>query len=321
MIVNEMCRNENGAPPPAGPRLFGIEVEYERAILGDNPTLYPGWSQDWGVTSDGSLRNSGVEFVSTPMTMHRAAGAFRKLTAVAQSCGWEANARTGIHVHADMRDLHLEQVAGVVAAYAAFEPIFFALAGAERENCIYCVPWYRAPDQANMMAQIVSNYSTVSWNRHGGLVKYSALYLQPLRRLGTIEFRHAPTWLDPAAFRRWIAAINRVVEWGMVHTPASVLDRCSSDITPLVEDVFGWTAANVQDPEALIDEADSLGTVAEMLPNTYEASDWLVDVGEGLTEGIGYHAPTRRPHFVVMDEATHYDDEDIDEDYDDEEDY
>ena len=285
MLINDICANVSGAAHPRhDTRLFGVEVEYE----GVGPV--PEMNRDlWTAVPDGSLRNDGVEFITRPVNIRTAVRSFRYLNELAAREGFLDTVRTGIHVHADMRDLTIAQVQGVLAAYGAFEPLMFQLMDPEREENIYCVPWYRAPDQAQMVAYLAGG--PMETERLSGLplVKYSALHLGPLWQFGTLEFRHAPTWRDPALFRRWICAINRLIEWGRRESPESVIEKCTQNPSPLAREIFGWTMAHVSDPETLMDDVNSLATVDEMIPYTYKASDWEWDVREGATSGVGYH--------------------------------
>jgi hypothetical protein len=267
---------------------------------------------------DGSLRNNGVEYVSVPLSIRETMSAFRWVCNHAAEQGLVSHVRAGIHVHADMRDLSIEQVRGVLAAYAAFEPLFFSLVPADREENIYCVPWYRATDQARIVPCIGRSLTDTEQRAAEAMVKYSALYIRPLWSYGTIEFRHAPTWLSPAPFRRWLCAISRVIEWGKNHTPQTVADECVQNPNILVKKVFGWTMAHIPDPEALMDEANSLATVDEMIPYTYKESDSTFEDGAGLTAGCGYHQQVR------LHETLHHppdDDDDDDDDRDYEEQY
>lgn len=285
MLIKDICENPFAAPEPdPTSRLYGVEVEYENVI--DPPNVR---DIRWNVTPDGSLRNNGLEFITHPISLHQAVTAFRHLNRVAGQESWEDTARTGIHVHADMRDLTFDRVKGVIAAYAAFEPLMFRLVDTTREENIYCVPWYRAPDQARVVPFLGRRRIDTERTAGVGLVKYSALYLRPLWKFGTLEFRQAETWRDPAPFRRWICAISRLVEWGKDETPESVIEKCSSNPNQLVQDIFGWTMRHVTDPESVMDEVNSLATVDEMIPYTYKESDWTWDNCEGALEGVGYH--------------------------------
>jgi hypothetical protein len=320
MLINDLTANSGGAPAPGDERLFGVEVEYEQ--VGEPPRV-----QDLGWTSvhDGSLRDNGVEFITPPVPLRTAVASFRKLNKYAIDCGWVDNVRTGIHVHVDMRDLTVAQVQGVLAAYAAFEPLMFSLVNPDRETNIYCVPWYRASDQAKLVPHIAGGPGDTETRAGRSLVKYSALFIRPLWVFGTIEFRHAPTWKDPALFRRWMCAINRLVEWGKHESPQSVVEKCGSDPNSLVRSIFGWTMAHVPDPEGLMDEVNSLATVDEMTPYTYKLSDWEWDQREGAMAGVGYHVMADPDRLRERDGHTglivdDYDEDDYDED-DNREDY
>lgn len=304
MIIADICRNQYDAPvarPEA--RLFGVEIEVENGSDAASGVWLD--QHRFRLTDDGSLRNAGREYISLPGTLRETVRSTQAWCRYAATRDWHSNHRTGIHVHVDMRDLTLEQVAGVCAAYAAFEPLFFAIAGADREENIYCVPWYRAPDQAEIVRRMAAGVHDLD-----GAIKYSALYLHPLLKFGTIEFRHAPTWQDPKSIRRWLTMISRIVEWSKDMTPADVLRECGSNPNSVAREVFGWTTASIRDPEELMDEADSLATVEAMLPCTYKVGDWIPPATTGDTEALGYHRgnrPRRSPSATTEEWATAFD--------------
>lgn len=288
MKVNEFCRNNYGAPDPGRHRLYGIEVEVENA--GEVPTRQWLTRHGFRAVEDGSLRNGGMEFITDPSTMASNMKSYTALCKKARDLGYVTNHRTGIHVHVDMRDLECAQVAGVLAAYAAFEPLFFELVGRDREECIYCVPWYRATEQADIVEALTHN----DIDPLGNACKYSALYIRPLITFGTIEFRAAPTWVDPEPMKQWMKAIARVVRWGKDRTPKQVLEECGTNTNPLVGQVFGRVFRDIPDPEAVMDEVDSLGTVEEMLPCTYKVGAWQPAKANGEARAVGYHRQARR---------------------------
>jgi hypothetical protein len=115
-----------------------------------------------------------------------------------------------------------------------------------------------------------------------------------------------------------MCAINRLVEWGKNETPGSVQAKCETNPNLLVQDIFGWTMAHLTDPEALMDETNSLATLDEMKPYTYKESDWIWEQRPGATEGFGYH--TIASSSIRIDELT---DDEIPEDlyYDEEPEY
>lgn len=312
MMVREFARR---TVDPSDEQLFGIEVEVEG--FREEPRRAEGWK--WQIIDDGSLRNNGAEFLSNqPWDMATCVEQVNMLYDAIAHRGYVSNVRTGIHVHANCLDYTIEQVGGILATYCILEPLLFAVCGEEREEGIYCVPWYRAPDQVD----IARSFLAGAWQGVGGTCKYSALYLEPLRRFGTIEFRQAPTFESRSDMIRWIELVDRLITFGKEQTAESVVELYNEiGAEALIRRVFGTYAdeviALVDDVDDLIDDCDAVANAESLLPCTYKA-EWepiLLEVeGDGHTN---YHRMNGSPLFDdEYLEPEYYDDEEY---YDEEE--
>lgn len=187
---------------------YGIEVEAE----GFDPDLRPiearALSRYWSITNDGSLRNDGVEFVSKILAPERVEQAVRLLYARTRA-HWTPSIRTGVHVHVSMLPRTFAELKRVFQYYALVEPLLFGFVGAEREENIYCVPWYRAPGEATILSDVINRNS---WGSISETCKYSALFAGPLSNFGTIEFRHAPTFHSDDMLMLWVRMVMRVAD-------------------------------------------------------------------------------------------------------------
>jgi hypothetical protein len=302
-----------GRMPPE-PQLYGVEIEVENGYNCN-------WTDDsdWSRVEDGSLRNDGMEFITPPVTMDRLNQMAREYYQEHDDRGYLASIRTGIHVHADMRWRTLEQVGAIVALYCALEPVLFQLCGPEREECIYCVPWYRATDDADLMGDLLEQENSRYVRSHLDIAcKYSALYIEPLRRLGTIEFRQAPTFHTARDLMTWAKAIEKLVTLGHYYgTAARVVEVMENK----PEQALNFVMKDFDNDMALalMEECDSIG-VAQRLVRTRQPSNWKHNMdGELPQSGIYYqHAESgrqRRPAFEIDPF------EEVREDYDDEDEY
>jgi hypothetical protein len=312
--IARICANKYGAPDAPDHHMFGVEIEVEGVHNQPNRD----WEErhNFTTTHDGSLRNAGVEFITNPQDFDDTLESLRKWYLAAAEYGWTRGQRCGIHVHVDMRRYTAEEVAGVCAAYAAFEPLAYAMCGAQREENINCLPWYRAPDQADAVRQMVEQgLGTFLFNT---FVKYSGLYCQPLQRFGTIEWRQAPVWDTFDEMHKWLAFIQRTCEWGAEVGAEGVReDLTTKSYAELVDDILGWTAPQGVDPAALFDEADAMSTVLAIAPYTYKAQ-WRLPVVGQPAESIGYHKRVRREPFCEADAVYH---QEVDNDWADDEHY
>ena len=84
--------------------IFGIEVEVEHV---PNPRI--DGTTYWTMTTDGSLRNDGVEFVSLPIRMDQIEGALKQLQTNLPN-DHEFSPRTSVHVHMNVRDMTITQI-------------------------------------------------------------------------------------------------------------------------------------------------------------------------------------------------------------------
>lgn len=152
-------------------------------------------------TEDGSLRNNGVEFITAPQSFFKTLHQFKKLHD-ALTLGPNAySERTSIHVHVNVSGLNTKQFARLIKLYLLLEPSFFYLAGEKRKNNIHCVPL--------SFTIIPSNLTKSMQNWLTGWTKYAALNVgEPIRKLGTIEFRHMYGTGDYEVFKTWLKHIR-----------------------------------------------------------------------------------------------------------------
>lgn len=149
------------------------------------------------MTADGSLRNGGVEFVTAGgLGGERLYAAFERITRMLETqVDYDASFRCSTHMHINMCDFMVPQVAKFLIAYAACEPVLFALCGNYRRSSNFCVP---VADSLPFHKTLISTLyeDTIKTRASARLTqKYTAMNLQPLfgsdrvRAIGTVEFR------------------------------------------------------------------------------------------------------------------------------------
>lgn len=201
--------------PRSGPsQLFGIECEIESLDTRRAGALPDGVE----IHEDGSLRNSGREFVTCPSTLQDTMSMFTKLQAGLKFIDKEKafSPRTSLHVHANCLDLDEQQVRRIVMFYALFEEAFFKLVDPNRRNNIHCVALTETP--------LPSYYNLNLRNLVGRWSKYTALNLLPLSKLGTLEFRHMHGHDNPEELAAWLGVLDRLFILGKTTelTPQSL---------------------------------------------------------------------------------------------------
>lgn len=169
----------------AGVTRVGIEIELENISSSDLNTEY------WRSITDGSLRNSGREFVFNGP--HGGTDLFLacvELDTFLSRQSPDGSWRCSTHVHVDVRDLTSEQLKNVLLTYLVYEKLLFRLSGFQRYTNNFCSAFGFAQHQLSILAQNWTqegeqffHYVANSWD------KYSALNLRPLANFGSIEFR------------------------------------------------------------------------------------------------------------------------------------
>jgi hypothetical protein len=164
----------------------------------------------------------------------------------------------------------VDEVATVLAGYCLIEPVLFSRFAPGREQCIYCIPWHSAWDQADLFGRLLhetdSSLAMRTGLREMG-VKYSALNLIPLTALGTIEFRMAPTYRQADELLSFWAVIDRLCRvWPVDETAEAVVDS-ALEFGPegIAEQILG-ERLTAEEQEAL-EEADVVG-LAQRLVHT-----------------------------------------------------
>lgn len=211
--------------------LIGIEVEVENV---QHHVDIPGGSP-WAMTTDNSLRNTGMEFVSRPIAASCAPASLNQLlgTLLNQECHFSP--RTSVHVHLNAQDMELNQVTDLVLIYSVFERLFYKFAGRGRIRNIFCVPI----TETNLLHNFVQIGVGGEWS------KYTGLNLAPLRHAsrdgvsayGTIEFRQMHGTFSVDKLCLWISLI--------VALKAFVLKSDTKDIRKLIlgmDDNFDFDA-------------------------------------------------------------------------------
>lgn len=210
-------------------QLIGIEVELEKSDVKMRHK-----SVVWTAHADGSLRNTGLEWITHPISASDAPAALHDLfTGGANQCSFTP--RTSIHVHFNCCDLMKDQVLNTVALYLHFERQLYNYVGKGRFKNIYCVPI----NETNLAAHLLSQRFDVMVGRWK---KYTGLNLLPLASKGTIEFRHMHGTSNHDKISVWIRLLSRLFDYAVVNGK-EVRQRLSTiwtvnDLDKLADEVF-----------------------------------------------------------------------------------
>jgi hypothetical protein len=269
--------------------VYGIEVEAERLGLLESDRLAAGEAfnhellqamtrRNWRAITDGSLRHRGVEFITPPSTLATCSAALSELYAAMREGLFQPSVRTGIHIHVNVQTFTNQQMIEFMRTYAVLEPLLFQAVGVEREQNIYCVPLYRGSNEQRLWRQLATRLHNDNpvWidliqlmGTFRSFCKYSAINFESFLRLGTFEFRHAPTWGTEREAQRWLQLVHQVCN--VTLTPDATMSSLAT-VRPWAEEYvpgLNWDAyvAEVEE-RGLLDFANSLQ------PFTYKVPDW-----------------------------------------------
>jgi hypothetical protein len=191
---------------------MGWEFEYEGVSNKELPNHT--FADFWEYHEERSLYDRGAEYVfATPLFGADAYNALAWLVDHAKKQGWRCTKRTGIHVHQDVRDLEVPQLAGLCILYAALEPLIYRWIGDGRDTSHFCIPLYNADETLVDVCKIIK--SAIADDKSGGNLtlalsdsykRYAGFNLQSLSKFGSIEYRHMQTTHD----------LDRIINWGNI---------------------------------------------------------------------------------------------------------
>lgn len=220
-------------------RGFGIEIEVESAVL-LMPLLQ---NRTWLVDRDPSLRGEDAYEYKTTFGQNgaeivNAITAFCDRVAVHRKDHpdrFQFSERTSVHIHVDVRQYSLQELAALVSLYILFERGLFRIAGQSRSNNIFCVP-------VRNMTTLGAYKSMLDYLSHWE--KYSALNLRTTRQFGTVEYRHMEGNADLPKILQWLLCIA-CLQYAALWFPPKVLTdtlitlKGKSEYNILATKVFG----------------------------------------------------------------------------------
>lgn len=195
----------------ASPDAFiGLEIETEACnILNHNTLAQAGWTYK----EDGSLRNSGIEFVfDGPKSGKAISTALDTFFDDPAPVVYTPNPRAAIHIHINWLDDDAGSDIGalrkLITLMYCIEPAVFEWVDSTRKWCGFAAQMNELSDRklrSLMTADSASGMSSaLSEGGSSGRNRYFGLNLAALLRYGTVEFRYFPCVTDKESVERWI---------------------------------------------------------------------------------------------------------------------
>lgn len=183
--------------------IYGIELEIE----GWPMPLEESSATGFRFTTDGSLRNSGIEAISLPNSKEGTLKCAKMLWDKYGINEHNFSERTSIHVHANVLNFTTSHLQTLMLVYATLEDLLFEFIGQERYKNIFCVPWSEAGVSVARLKSILE--SPRGWQ------KYTALNLAPVRVQGTVEFRHMEGHANIERLTNWLNIIDDIMTFSV----------------------------------------------------------------------------------------------------------
>lgn len=198
---------------------MGIEIEVEnvRSRINVNPEL-------WNITDDGSLRNSGMELVSTTIFGEDILTALDDAENALDNIGVEITHRCGLHLHMDVSSFNTEQLISLACATALAEGAIYNYVGQERRDNIYCLPFSGTSNIVPFFNSI--KYGETTREIHKAIkdtTKYSGFNILPILRQGSVEYRHHPGTYKADTILRWINIVQQLRETALAYNSRDLL--------------------------------------------------------------------------------------------------
>lgn len=244
---------------------LGIEIELEgmqwfsntyRNML-DNSGL-------WRITEDGSLRNSGLEFITQEVATRqplmgadivRALDTFKDMITKAslKKKAPELSERTSVHVHLDVRDFNPDELKRFILLYYTFEEILFNWIGSNRSESSYCRPAYINQDVIERASAIMNAKSDSALQSALRGNKYDALNYAALHNYGSLEVRSMRGTFDTEEILVWVnilLSIRSAARNPEINVDDFPEQASASGIATLLTKVFDESLAVLLAPHA-----------------------------------------------------------------------
>lgn len=241
---------------------YGVECETETFDKYDYPSL-----KYWKCERDNSLRDWGVEYIlKAPMNRLELGAALEEFAACDKKFKFNRDSvSTSVHVHMNMLNETFLTMVNVLTLYALFENPLIKFSGPDRLSNLFCLPMR---DCEGIIVAITNMVSSIARSNYRGLsvaidnVKYGAINIAPLSRLGTLEFRSFRGEVEISIIEKWVAILDKIKSYAKRPgvTPTTILNEWGAKEGQFMIEVFGQYAAELMKDEAvkLITPKDSL---------------------------------------------------------------
>lgn len=189
---------------------------------------YRVWDKSWKGVVDGSLRNFGVEYiVKAPHSYEGILHAIDEFHHETKGIPFIEDAPgTSVHVHVNMQSEEILTLCTMITLWTLLENVLVEYCGEGRRSNLFARPVRVSEGNLQIYQSMITRYMN---DQKGaflfseGQTKYSALNVQPLDKLGSIEFRTLRGTTDPEILKGWVTILNDLLVYSRGHKPSDVL--------------------------------------------------------------------------------------------------
>lgn len=193
-------------------KAFGVEIEVENFEFNGN--RYP---PTWGLKPESSLRNLGIEIVSSPILFKDRLSLVQDIKDILRATDRKVtySIRCSTHIHINVQYLTYRQVFQAMLAYYLIENLLVRTQSKAREGNLFCLRMSDAGTiSSDLIAVIQNTFLANETIFNPSFVKYSACNPANIYKLGTLEFRFLSPILEPERLIFWVEVLQSLVDYG-----------------------------------------------------------------------------------------------------------
>ncbi len=197
----------------------GLEIEVEGKNLVGDPYLNPCWVQE----IDPSLRGEAYEYIlKKPLLIEEAKRELSVLKEVLYTHSQVSfSSRTSVHVHLNVADLEMQQLANLIYLYYIYEDVLLSYCGNDRYENKFCL----SIRSAEALIKIIQDFFSQKQRPLQNHCKYAALNLAVIPLLGSLEFRGMRGTLEEVVLYPWLNVIQNLYKVALQYNnPTQILD-------------------------------------------------------------------------------------------------
>jgi len=200
----------------------------------------------WDVKADGSLRNHGAEYVlKVPVPYGMVYETLQEFETKMSKTVFDQNSvSTSIHVHVNFLPETWKTLGNFLTIYTLTENLLIEYSGEFRRNNLFCLPIRSVPYVNKLCVDIFTNVQKKNYDFRRSLdinqIKYAALNLGCLYKLGSVELRSHKGVTDIDRIFEWATIINNILEFSRQdYTPHQILDEYKKRGEAFLRNIFG----------------------------------------------------------------------------------